>query len=560
MIEFTAVDGLLHYLVTAADGSTKETSVPDTPDNRWYVGWCYRAPLAHQVCDVVRFKDLPYHALFYEQRGRKTKDELDIFRYRYGLGHVDTLVVIAFPNGVHRVWLDELPKDFPPEFLAACRSHAWASGRSTSGKGREDLIELRAHAGPVVLAMNCEAIITDKGWKYLEWFLKKRRVMLVADESAWAAKWSKRTQKLLALGRRSNVVVRAILDGTPVDESPVEIFHPTQFLKPGLLGFDTKVAFRNRYCEYEEEVDEDGVVRRVQKENHRTGSVYDVFKGYRNLDELYAKLQSFSSRIRRADVSDAPAKTYQTRYFQMTDKQRRVYDKLREEYVIELGQTYRVADVLTRMLRLQMVARNYYPSTKTSRPCGTCASSGFLDDGTECAICDGLGAIVSSTNFERIDVRNPSSEALIAELRATRGPVVVWANFRQDVADALEACAAAGRQAFRFDGSVPPAEREAAYQAFRSGEGDAIVATVSSGLQRGRDLSRAVCLIYYSNSFSLRARGQSEDRAEGLDRKISTDIVDLVAEDTRDLAIIEALRAKRSIAESVLGDPPSAWL
>ncbi len=522
----------------------------------------HRQPLAHQLRDFERFKNLSYHALFYEQRqrGRKTKVELDIFRYRYGLEHIDALLVIAFPNGVHRVWVDELPKDFPPDFLATCRCHAWSSGKSTTGKGREDLIELRAHSGPVVLTMNCEAIITDKGWKYLEWFLKRRRVMLVADESSWAGKWSNRTQKLLALGRRSNIIIRAILDGTPVDESPVEIFHPTQFLKPGLLGFGTKVAFRNRYCEYEEEIDEDGVVRRVQKENHRTGAVYDVFKGYRNLDELYTKLQGFSSRVRRTDVSDAPPKTYQTRYFQLTDKQRRIYDKMRDEYVIELGQTYRVADVLTRMMRLQMVARNYYPPTKIGTPCAVCASSGFLDDGDECERCDGLGAIVTTNQFERIDDKNPAAEALVAELRATRGPVVVWARFRQDVADALEACSAAGRSAFRFDGSIPPAEREAAYQAFRNGEGDTIVATVTSGLQRGRDLSRAVCLIYYSNDFSLRARGQSEDRAEGLDRKFSTDIVDLVAEDTRDLAIIEALRAKRSIAELVVGDPPTAWL
>jgi hypothetical protein len=39
-----------------------------------------------------------------------------------------------------------------------------------------------------------------------------------------------------------------------------------------------------------------------------------------------------------------------------------------------------------------------------------------------------------------------------------------------------------------------------------------------------------------------------------------TDVVDLVAEGTRDLDVIEALRAKRSVAEMIVGDPPSRWL
>ena len=43
-------------------------------------------------------------------------------------------------------------------------------------------------------------------------------------------------------------------------------------------------------------------------------------------------------------------------------------------------------------------------------------------------------------------------------------------------------------------------------------------------------------------------------------RKISTDVVDLVAEDTRDLDVIEALRQKRSIASEVMGDPVVKWI
>lgn len=535
---------------------------------KWYISdtnvtfTFHRPPLAHQLAAFERFKDAPYQAHFDEQRTRKTKQILDKFRYRCDRD-VDALIVIAYPNGVHRVWIDELTKDFPPDFLARTRALAWASGKTTKGRMREAALALRAHPGPIVFTMNCEAIITEAGWKYLEWLLKKRRVMLVADESSWMAGFSARTKKALALSRRPNVVIKAILDGTPCDESPIELYHQTEFLHPGLLGFNTKTAYRAYYTEYQ--TDADGVMVKGRRYNKRTGKVdeYPIITGYRNLDELQDKLKSFSTRVLRSDVSDAPRKTYQTRYFALTARQRKVYDRLRDEYVAELSSgAVPVANVLDRMTKLQMICRNFYPPDRTAYDCAACFGSSFLDDGSDCAVCGGIGAIVEAAPLERIDPeRNPAAEALVEELRVTRGPAVVWCRFRQDVEDASAAAVSVGRTTYRFYGAMPEAAREAAYQAFRGGtENEVIVGTITSGLSRGRDLSRATTLIYFSNDFSLRARGQSEDRAESLDRTISTDVIDLVAEDTRDLDIIEALRNKRSLAALVTGDRPEEWL
>ena len=521
----------------------------------------HRQPLQHQLRDFERFKDQSYFALFYEQRARKTKVVLDIFRYRYARGDIDALIVIAWPNGVHRVWIDELPKDFPPDELTHLKSLAWRSGRMTKGPLREEALALREYQGPVVLTMNCEALITNAGTKYLEWFLAKRRALLVADESSWSANWNGRTQRLLAMGRRPNVVIKAILDGTPVDESPVEIYHPTNFLKPGLLGFTSKDAFRSRYLQYEEEEIAPGVRVRKRRHNYKTDTDYDVVVGVQNMEELRDNLKAFSSRVLRSEVSDAPPKTYQQRYFQLTDRQRMVYDRARDEYVADLAQgPTNLRNVLLRMTRLQMIARNYYPSEKTGEPCDACQSMGHTADGEECQHCEGLGYTIRWTNLERIDKRSPATEALVAEAAATRGPMIVWCRFKQDVADACQALAQMGRRVARYDGSVPEADRERAYQGFRAGQYDDIVATITSGLSRGKDLTRAVTLVYYSNEFSLRARRQSEDRAEGLDRQISTEVVDLVAEDTRDIDVIAALREKRDLAAVITGDPPSKWL
>lgn len=521
----------------------------------------HREPLAHQRRDFERFKRAPWFGLFFQQRCGKTKLVLDIFRYRYGLGDVDALVVIAFPNGVHRIWLDEAPKDFPPDFLTQTKVLPWSSGKMTGGERRDVAIGLRSHLGPIVFTMNCEAVITQDGRKYLEWLFAKRKVMFVADEASFMSNWTTRTRAMLTLSQHRNVVVRAILDGTPVDEGPEDIFYPAQFLQPGCLGFRTKVAFRAQYLKFEMEETEDGQLRRKKFLNYRTNSYYEKVVGTRNLEELGEKLRAIGSRVLRSEVSDAPAKTYTTRYFDLTNEQRALYDRLRDKFVVELATgTIRVADVLTRMTRLQMIARGYYPPEAQSYDCAACVGSGYTADGEDCPRCVGVGMLVEKTGFQRIGTRNPAADALLQEVAASRWPTVVWCRFRQDTLDAHEALRNAGYDARRYDGSLPEAEREVNYQAFRAGEYNYIVGTIASGLQRGKDLRRAGLLVFYSNEWSRRSRSQAEDRAEGLAETESTDIVDLVASDTRDIAIIEALRNKQSIAAMITGDNLKEWL
>jgi hypothetical protein len=528
-----------------------------------------RPMMPHQARAFERFKDEQYWALFWEQRVRKTKVVYDITCYRYLLNQLNALLIVSAPNGVNRVWRDEAEKDIPANIPSTVL--VWETGKAGTKWFKEKAAELLVFNGLAVLSVHCDTLTTDRGWKYIEKFLAKRRAAIVGDEASFAANWSARTQRFLALGRRP-AVFRAILDGTPAAEGPNDLYHPTNFLLPGLLGFRDKAIFKEFYTAYEEEtVEVDGVeiTRRVKGTNYRQGKIvdgewkpqeYDIVQGYRNLDHLERRLARFGDRVRRRDVSNAPEPTYQFRYFELTPRQRAVYDRLRDEYVAELSRgEVTVGEVLRRMCRLQMAARNYYPPERQGKTCPTCAGSGALL-GEDCPTCEGIGIAVAWTELERIDKTSPALDAMEQELRASRGPAVVWCCYRQDVTDALERVRALGRTALRYDGSLPNATCEANYLAFKAGEVDTIVATGSSGLSRGHDLTRAETLIFYSNSFKLRDRLQDEDRAESLDRTFSTGIVDIVAADTRDVDVINALRAKRSVAELIQGDPASKWL
>ena len=67
-------------------------------------------------------------------------------------------------------------------------------------------------------------------------------------------------------------------------------------------------------------------------------------------------------------------------------------------------------------------------------------------------------------------------------------------------------------------------------------------------------------MIYYNNSYDLESRLQSEDRAHRIGQEKSVTYIDLVSPDTIDEKILEALRGKINLAQTVLGEDFRAWL
>jgi SNF2 family DNA or RNA helicase len=76
----------------------------------------------------------------------------------------------------------------------------------------------------------------------------------------------------------------------------------------------------------------------------------------------------------------------------------------------------------------------------------------------------------------------------------------------------------------------------------------------------GLTLTAANLVVYYSNSFDLEVRLQSEDRAHRIGQTSKVTYVDFITVGTVDEHIVKALRNKINIASEVLGEKLKDWI
>ena len=76
----------------------------------------------------------------------------------------------------------------------------------------------------------------------------------------------------------------------------------------------------------------------------------------------------------------------------------------------------------------------------------------------------------------------------------------------------------------------------------------------------GITLTAANTVIYFSNSYDLEKRLQSEDREHRIGQTGSVTYEDLIAEKTIDERIVKALRTKVNIANEIMGEDLKNWI
>lgn len=472
-------------------------------------------PYGHQRTALDRCGNKESFGLFMEMGTGKSKVLLDNLGMLFCDGKVNFALIIA-PKGVYRNWVaKEIPQHMSDD--VPHRVIRWVSSANKAQKKEMAAVKEKFN-GLTIFVMNVEAFSSVKGKTAGEWLAKHYgwHGMIVVDEStAIKNHKAKRTKTLLKVSEKFTYT--RILTGSPVTNSPLDIYAQTDFLSPGLLGYDSFYAFQGRYA----------VLQKVKMGAHAFTQVL----GYRNLDELTERLERFSYRVLKKDCLDLPEKTYTSRYVSLTDQQKSWYNKIQREAMILLedGDLVTAPAIITQMLRLQQILSGHIKS----------------DDG-----------VMHTFPTKR-------TAALMEILDEHSGKSIIWSRFRHDIihiTKELNAKFGQGSAAAYFGDTSDDVRNDIITQFQDPNSKLKYFVGNPSTAGYGLTLTEADLVVYYTNDFNLATRMQSEDRAHRIGQLKPVTYVDLICDGTIDEKIVGALQNKIEISAKVLGEEVKQWL
>lgn len=492
------------------------------------------SPHYHQSECQQKMRGRSAFALLMEYGTGKSKPLLDNFGEMEIAGEVNDLLIIA-PAGCYLNWvvnkseeqIAETRKNFSPDLMSRVVMDYYSAGM---GLRRREGIEqlLRTTDRPRVLVVNVEALSRSGDAeticreflhpvrKYGNGFGRPMRAVMAVDESSTIkGQNSQRTRTIIELGRLA--AYRRILTGLATPNSPMDLYSQFEFLDWRILGQRSFFGFRARYA----------VLKNMQFGGRKKST--QVIVGYRNEEELAARIAPHSYRRTKDECLDLPPKVYATRTVEMTGEQARVYREMREQACsqLESGHWISAQMALTLVMRLHQVL------------CGH-----VRDD-------EGVVRLVASNRVRKL-------RSVLDEIQ---GKVVVWACYDHSVREITDDL----RREFG-EGSVAQfwgGNRSTRAEDERRWLGDSscrfMVATQASG-GRGNTWTAARDEVYYASDYSLEHRLNSEDRAHRLGQTRTVTITDMVCWGTVDEKILRALRKKINLATVINRDNWREWV
>jgi SNF2 family DNA or RNA helicase len=441
----------------------------------------------------------------------KTRAAVEAIRYKLENDELDVAVVVC-PKPVMRTWENEFKLWAPHIPVEVLRGTVKERGRRLDEWKKVPF-------QPRVVVMNTDVLYLLKS--ALERLAGKARVGVVLDEMHRIknpqAKVSKAAMELAA-----KVEWRLGMTGTPVLQGIQDVWGQWYVV-------DLGITFGANYVQYRREfLDEDPYLMKLTA---KPGA----------LEEVGNRMRKRGLRYTKQDCMDLPPKTYEIMEVEMTSDQRRAYREMEAELIALLtgeGATdpadedrYATAsNQLAAILRLTQI------------------TSGFIPDE------NGL--------IHRFQP-NPKLATLkeLVEEQIGSQKIIVWARYSEDVASIAEAfqdmmplivVGQGGEQKVRERGvQFPP--RDEVEERFQMPAHRLLIANPAAG-GVGLNLQPASLAIYYSQGYSLEHRLQSEDRCHRGGSEVHNKVtyVDLVAKDTVDVVVADALSGKKEVADVVV--------
>jgi SNF2 family DNA or RNA helicase len=470
-------------------------------------------PYEHQRDALKKCWNKEAFAIFAEMGTGKTKIALDNACILYNQGKIDRLLVVA-PKGAYMIWFDQEIPAHVPSYIEK-KVVIWK--QSTSQKYMSELRSMMNNNFELkIMIMNVEAFSTKRGVDFARLFLIGKSMMIVDESTTIKNPKAKRTKAILNL--RDETKYRRILTGSPVTQSPLDLWAQMDFLDPYILEQSSYYAFRTRYAV-------------IITANAAGGThTYQKIIKFQNLKELGKLVSPHSYRILKKDCLDLPDKVYVKRYVELTDEQKKAYAEMKENALATLnGSSATAFNVLTQLIRLHQI---------------TCGH-------------------MKTDSKDIVDIKSNRLGELMHILGENSGKVIIWANYIYDIHQIEKAIKKEfGANSYcTYYGATLAQDRQKNINNFQ--DPDSPVRFFIGNTQTGGygiTLTEASTVIYYSNNYDLEKRIQSEDRAHRIGQKNKVLYIDLIAKGTVDQKIIQSLRRKVNIAKEISGEELITWI
>jgi len=435
----------------------------------------------------------------------KTKVAIDLVAAKAmeNASEVDS-VVVACPYSVRDNWLDELSKHCPIGYEATVLDISKVTGK----RRYEEVVSATDRLRVIIVGI--ESLSSGSALSYVDRFMGSGNCAFILDEmSKIKTHNAKRTKRIIDLGKKATF--RLGLTGTPVTQGLQDLYSQMEFLSPNIIGYGDYYSFRNRYLVM-------------------GGFNNKQIIGYDNVDELLEHVNNHVFQITWQEaLPELPPRTYVVRRVSLTPEQRTVYNSIKQDKMIQDGDNVlTVKNALEQMLRLQQVTGGFVPCEVTD------------------ALTGNVGLSVTPVPSNKVN------EVVAVGTENESASVIVWARFRAEI----ELIATTLRHKFgnnavvEFHGGLSAEERWESVRRFENNEARFLVGNQATG-GIGINLIAASIVIYYSNTFSLEDRIQSEARNFRMGQKNAVTYIDLVCSDTVDDNVREALVTKQSVADYV---------
>lgn len=486
-------------------------------------------PFAHQSEAFLCSKNAKAFALLMEQGTGKTKVIIDNAAYLYCQGKINAAVIIA-PNSIVSNWVDDEIPTHLPDYVPH-KIYEWQSGATAKQKRELENI-FRENERLVLFVINVEAFSSEKGKLFTKKILNYFKTLMVIDESTTIkTPGAARTKSIRALGRLADY--RRIMTGTPITNSPLDLYAQFKFLDSSIIPNQTFSGFKSEYAIIEKKTNHAA----TQKQGKLV--TYDQVLEYKNVNSLIELIRPYSFRCRKDDVLDLPPKVYQKRFIQMTPNQKRMYKEMALDAITSINglpDHLKYADDIDKLA--------YFLLNKDVIK----ASQGGVKHMRLLQILGGFA------NNLPVDKTNNKINEVLNILDESTGKVLIWANFSAEIDALYNAITKKYGEGYaaKFNGEVSKDERREIRQTFQKTDDIQVIILQPSAGGVGLTLTKANTNIIYSNSYSYYFRAQLEDRTHRSGQTGEQVLyIDLVVKNTADSKALGSLLEKKENAKII---------